>query len=67
MSGYLTRFLNRKDFNEEKVTKKLVKLEYILTTENIADLFTKALDKNKLTYFRDKLIQLDDSGEINES
>ena len=57
----------RKNFNEEKVTKKLVKLEYISTTENIADLFTKALDKNKLTYFRDKLIQLDDSGEINES
>ena len=57
----------RKNFNEEKVPKKLVKLEHISTTGNIADLFTKALDRNKLTYFRDKLIRLDDSGEINES
>ena len=57
----------RKNFNEEKVTKKLVKLEYVPTTENIVDLFTKALDRNKMTYFRDRLIQLDDSGEINES
>ena len=57
----------RKNFNEEKVPKKLVKLECISTTENIADLFTKTLDRNKLAYFRDKLIQLDDSGGINES
>ena len=54
----------RKNFNEEKVTKKLVKLEDISTTENIADLFTKALDKNKLTYFRNKLIQLDDEEKL---
>ena len=57
----------RKSFNEEQVTKKLVKLEYVPTTENIVNLFTKALDGNKMTYLGDKLIQLDNSGEINES
>jgi hypothetical protein len=42
-------------FIRSQITNKKVKLEYIATTENIADLFTKALDKKLFTRHRDNL------------
>ena len=32
-----------------------MKLEYILTDEQVADIFTKALPRGKHVYFRDKM------------
>ena len=37
------------------VQKGAVKLEYIPTDEQVADIFTKALPQGKHVYFRDKM------------
>ena len=43
----------RMKFNEEKVAKKVVKLLYVASENNVADVFTKPLGKIKFTKFRD--------------
>ena len=39
----------------DMVEKEVVKLQYIATDEQIADVLTKPLSRVKLEYFRDKL------------
>ena len=41
--------------SSETVQKGAVKLEYIPTDEQVADIFTKALHRGKHVYFRDKM------------
>ena len=43
----------RMKFNEEKVAEKVVKLFYVASENNVADVFTKPLGKIKFTKFRD--------------
>jgi hypothetical protein len=42
-------------FIKDKVQKGVVKLQYISTNEQVADILTKALPKGKFEYFRGKL------------
>ena len=42
-------------FLREKVSQKVVKLEYIDTKEQIADIFTKSLTKEAFEHLRHKL------------
>eukprot|EP00253_Pinus_taeda_P026032 PITA_26032 len=42
-------------FIRDYVQKGVVKLEYISTNEQVADIFTKALPRGKHVYFRDKM------------
>jgi hypothetical protein len=42
-------------FIRDRVQKGVVKLQYISTDEQIADILTKPLVKGKFVYFRDKL------------
>ena len=42
-------------FLREQVAQKVVKLEYVPTKEQIADIFTKPLAKEPFEYLRDKL------------
>lgn len=42
-------------FNRDYVQKGVVKLEYISTNEQVADIFTKALPRGKHVFFRDKM------------
>eukprot|EP00253_Pinus_taeda_P020700 PITA_20700 len=42
-------------FIEDYVQKGAVKLEYISTNEQVANIFTKALPQGKHVYFRDKM------------
>lgn len=42
-------------FIRDYVQKGVVKLEYISTNEQVADIFTKALPQGKHVYFRDKM------------
>ena len=46
----------RMKFNEEKVAKKVVKLFYVASENNVADVFTKPLGKIKFTKFRDIML-----------
>ena len=46
----------RMKFNEEKVAKKVVKLLYVASENNVADVFTKPLGKIKFTKFRDIML-----------
>ena len=46
----------RMKFNEEKVAEKVVKLFYVASENNVADVFTKPLGKIKLTKFRDIML-----------
>ena len=46
----------RTKFNEEKVAKKLVKLLYVKSEDNVADVFTKPLGRIKFTKFRDLML-----------
>ena len=46
----------RMKFNEEKVAKKAVKLLYVASENNVADVFTKPLKKIKFTKFRDMML-----------
>ena len=43
-------------FNEEKVAKKVVKLFYAASENNVADVFTKSLRKIRFTKFRDIML-----------
>jgi hypothetical protein len=43
-------------FLREKVSQKVVKLEYVATKEQIADIFTKPLPKDTFEYLRHKLV-----------
>jgi hypothetical protein len=45
----------RYHFIRDKVQKGVVKLQYISTNEQVADILTKALPKGKFEYFREKL------------
>ena len=45
----------RYHFIQSKVKKGAVKLQYIYTNEQVADILTKALMKGKCVYFRDKI------------
>jgi hypothetical protein len=42
-------------FLKEQVTNKVVQLNYIPSTEHIADIFTKPLTKDQFEYLRQKL------------
>ena len=42
-------------FIRDYVQKGALKLEYISTNEQVADIFTKALPRGKHVYFRDKM------------
>ena len=42
-------------FLREQVAQKIVKLEYVPTKEQIADIFTKALAREPFEYLRDRL------------
>lgn len=42
-------------FIRDYVQKGAIKLEYISTNEQVADIFTKALPRGKHVYFRDKM------------
>ena len=42
-------------FIRDCVQKGAIKLEYISTNEQVADVFTKALPRGKHVYFRDKM------------
>jgi len=46
---------NRFHYIRDIVQKGAVKLEYIATEDQVADVFTKPLSKTKFEYFRDKL------------
>ena len=46
----------RMKFNEEKVAKKVVKLLYVASENNVANVFTKPLGKVKFTKFRDVML-----------
>ena len=46
----------RMKFNEEKVTKKVVKLFYVASENNVADVLTEPLGKIKFTKFRDIML-----------
>ena len=43
-------------FNEKKVAKKVVKLLYVASENNVANVFTKPLGKIKFTKFRDIML-----------
>jgi hypothetical protein len=45
----------RYHFIRDRVLKGAVKLQYIPTDEQLADIFTKPLVKGKFVFFRDKL------------
>ena len=45
----------RYHFIRDRVLKGAVKLQYIPTYEQLADIFTKPLVKGKFIFFRDKL------------
>ena len=45
----------RYHFIKDYVQKGVVKLEYIPTNEQVADIFTKALPCGKHVYFKDKM------------
>ena len=45
----------RDQFIKEMVQRCAVRLQYISTDEQIADVLTKALSSTKFVYFRDKL------------
>lgn len=42
--------------HEHVATEETIELEYLSTTEQIADLLTKALEKKPFTYLRDKIL-----------
>lgn len=42
-------------FIRDFVQKRVVKLEYIFTNEQVANILTKALSRGKHVYFRDKM------------
>jgi hypothetical protein len=42
-------------FIRDKVQKGVVKLQYVSTNEQVADIMTKGLPKGKFEYFREKL------------
>ena len=46
----------RMKINEEEVAKKVVKLFYVASENNVADVFTKPLGKIKFTKFRDIML-----------
>ena len=46
----------RMKFNGEKVAKRVVKLLYVASENNVADVFTKPLGKIKFTKFRDIML-----------
>ena len=52
----------RMKFNEEKVAEKVVKLFYVASENNVADVFTKPLGKIKFTKFRDIMLAKVPSG-----
>jgi hypothetical protein len=42
-------------FIRDRIQKGAVKLQYISTDEQVADILTKPLEKGKFVFFRDKL------------
>lgn len=42
-------------FLKDIVFRKLISIEYVATHDNIADMFTKSLSDEKLSYFKQKL------------
>ena len=45
----------RYHFNWDHVQKGVVKLQYLPTNEQVADILRKSLGKSKFVYFRDKM------------
>ena len=47
-------------FLKDKVTEGAIKMEFVPTTEQIADIFTKALPKDQFVSLREKLGVMED-------